>query len=397
MDSYVEELHGNYLCLDDFRKLVDFSRVDKLQRYENFRTICRWFHDCEDFTQDGELSTTIANVLLQTADIRAKAVEDQETSLIADIQNRLYKSPKDLAKWRILFLLVHSKPAEKPDFPLCAEMFDRFLAPTLFRKMVQELSIDDVSVIPVFVELGKFWYALCYNYGYSVDRSQVYWEVFDELNRKLSRNLEPFEDCLIQLGSIYILLHSQRMLVHKATVCNFLKIFERKFEKWSNQASRELYCPLDEHRLPQVLNILELLIIYSDDKLRDEIRNCFLDANNSMGFLHVRSSFTELIESPINNISNITSSILKLLHLKHDKKSHALFEHNPSSEYVIFSDNVRNLPTPISSNSWYNHSSKKIDNDFDTWSEEEQLRDAEKVFNAIERLNDLGIIKMSSN
>ena len=337
MDTYVQSIRGIDLSVDQYNRLLQMSRVDALHEYANFEALCGWFHGVEQ-TNERAISTTLANVLLQSPAIRERAARDNNLGLIKDMEMCLFRNPNDLPKWRVMFLLAHCRPDESLDVSsYSSQPFDRLLAPSSFGKLVANLSMDNEAICSL-TELGKFWYALCYNYGYSSSNSLIYWNTFTELSLKPFGSLESFTDCLIQFGSLYLLLHNHDMYVDRLTVSKFLSIFETKFNDWNLQACQELYCSLDEHRLPQILNIVELLIRYSSQDLKNDIEECFVTPENSFGHPFVHSSFVKLIESPINNISKTTSSILNSLHLRHDKLTHKLVPLDCPPDYVTYSE-----------------------------------------------------------
>lgn len=410
MNSYVGTCSSSSsgLSPEQSHRLLQLSRVDSSAHHSTFQKILHWFYHAEPHSnEDKTLATVVANVLLHSCAIRTEASTD--ASLIAQVESSLFEDPFDLPRWRILFLLAHSKPVEGAQNK---QVFNRDLPPQSFQIMVRSLTMDAYQ-LSVLTELGKYWYALCFNYGYSVPNSLVYWPLFTELTAKPYNSVPGFQDCLIQFGSIYLLLHANTMYVERATVNRFLCIFEDKFNDWYLQMSEELYCSLQEHRLPQIVNILELLISYSTPQLKQDIRNCFISPHNNFHCPFVSTSFVKLIESPINNISNCTTSILNLLHLRHNKITHKLEPLPPASressvssatsrDYITYSGlplapppaNTTAIDTTISSGV---SSFAEQDLNLDSWSQEEQDLEAERIGAAIQKLNEMGFVKMSTN
>lgn len=419
MNSYVNTCSGLELTADQCQRLLQLSRVDSSVYHSSFQKILHWFYHVQpDSSQSETLAIIVANILLHSCSIRTDA--SLNATLIKCVETSLFENPFDLPRWRIMFLLAHCKPTLAHDGQGSDlddsdqkhhQIFNRMLAPQSFQTMVTSLTMDPKR-ISILTELGKYWYALCFNYGYLSANSRVYWSLFTELSGKPYNSVAGFQDCLIQFGSLYLLLHTHNLSVERTTVNRFLCIFEDKFNDWLLQASEELYCPLQEHRLPQILNILELLIGYSSPQLRQDIRTCFVSPHNSFHCPFVNSSFIKLIESPINNISNTTTSILNLLHLRHNRETHRLEPLPPvsressvcssiSHDYITYSG----LPTPsantttatstVNSNSSMTSIAEQ-DSEADNWPEEEQLLEAEKIGAAIQRLNELGFVKMST-
>ncbi len=422
MDSFVNSVTCQQVSPEQCEQMLQLSRVDSTVSCSNFKKIIGWFKTAhEGSSEDRALASTVANVLLNSSEQRMHASQDR--SLIKCVESRLFNNPYDLPRWRIMFLMAHCKPEgrehghEQQHEQQRDQPFDRLLAPTCFQRMVSELRMDS-EYMNTLCELGKFWYALCFNYGCTITNSVLYWNIFTDFAAKPYISVPGFQDCLIQFGSLYLLVHSNEMCVEKTTVNRFLCIFEDKFNDWYTQTTREWYCSLQEHRLPQILNILELLIAYSSPSLKQEIRQCFLSSQNSLHCPFVNSSFIKLIESPINNVSNTTASILSLLHLRHDKSSHSLklmapplasrdsLSSTKSSDYITYSG----LPTPsvssqadpavstFSTAASFGSASPVCGqpSNYDDWSEEEQFLEAEKIGAAIERLNELGFVKMST-
>lgn len=420
MDHIIAHLKDSKDLVECCTELRDLSRITTLSDWAGFHKLCCLYHDLlgqKSLQEEVKLVTlTIANLLLKTADFRNYVLESDST-LIEDVQVQLHGYSSSLIDMlpllRILFLLSHGKSHTD----VCP--FDRQLIYECFSILMDEIPGSDSNTVElVLLELGKYWYALCYNYGHSQINAKKYWKLFTRLN-KLSyqqKIIGALTDPLIQFGSLVLLLQDYELTTSYEMIYNFLTILKRSLQQWSKKMSYEWYVSLEDFKLPQILNITETLIKNSKQSLRVKIKGSFLSDYDSC--LNIHNEILELIDSPISsNVHDTMNNIAQLLDIELKKNSEGVSvlvdrvssatkksQDKSDSSLVTFSS-IASSYVGIGTNLLLPSNGKKAhvldsddddgDNDNDEeWTEEEKIAEAERVMHAINRLNKLGVIRM---
>ena len=401
-------------------ELREWSRNGELKDFENLRKMCGFYHELRKVRYEeplNQISAVFANVLLKNEQFRALTLTEK-LPLVQDVEQRLQKDSEEdgfqveweIPLWRILFLLAHKQSAENAG----NSIFDRSLAPHKFQHLTSKLAQSGSSnhAFPlVFEELGKFWYALCYNYGaLRVRYGAQFWQSLESFNISLRANegklLDKFESPLLQICSLLLLSPEADVPSTFTMVVNLMAIFKRAVDAWSFEVSKELYSSLHDYKIPQVIHIIHVFVLKSSPTLRRRIRRCFGGEYGCVMDLRTQVLAVECSTITCSSTRDALHEILELLGLTLNPSDTGALEIIPSfrsqppagsdeSVDTVFDPRATQQSSLVSDVS---SSSATLQSYFSgeaeaPWSEEDRIAEAERIMAAIRRLDELGIIK----
>ncbi|SCU98316.1 LADA_0H12134g1_1 [Lachancea dasiensis] len=426
MDYFVESIESSSELLAKSTQLRDLSRMDKITNIKNLRRLSELLHSLHQQAYCEELNCValaLANILLKEPRFRAQVLAEK-LDLVHDIQTRLLVDSRkpgfelqwEVPLWRVLFLLAHGQRSEN----LVVSMFDRNLAPAKFQHLVDLLDNTTASPHPmlqvVMEELGKFWYALCYNYGLLVrQNSEAFRSSLTKLNQTLRSGkgllLDKFSVPLIQLASLLLLYPENDLLVTFDMALNLMFILKRAVTTWSQEVSQRLYSSPDTYNIPQTLHLIRIIVAQSPGPVRDQLQQCL--SGHPTAPVDLKEQILDLHNSPItsSDVRGTVSSVLEALSLSILEASprspqdivlaiqpKPMNRDRDSAETVIGQEFVTRPKMSHQANASSSsistmHSDRRPSHCDDSWSEEERFEEATRIMGAIRRLDELGVIK----
>ncbi|CUS21133.1 LAQU0S02e06722g1_1 [Lachancea quebecensis] len=420
MDTLLAGISGGSELLEHSLELQNWSRNQCLEEFASFSKMCQLYHELRETVYSegmNELAVAFANVLLKQPEFRAQVLV-QNPELAEDVQRRLeqdsvssegFKVEWEVPLWRVLFLLAHGHAEGSRGF----EVFSRDLAPNKFQHLAEKLAdtgqqSDKLPV--VFEELGKYWYALCYNYGSLVVTYGVhFWRSLESFTTSLRANrgrlLGDYASALLQLCSLLLLFPENNLLATFDMVLNLTLILKHGIIAWSEKVSEELYSSPQDYKIPQILHVILIFVSKSPYVVRKRIQPCFsgeegCSVNLRKQVLDMQSS--KLLCSDTRETLDGILSVLGLtvcvnddgqLDIIHMVQSQPLSTRGSTETFYDqqHSQSSSRLSDLSSSGTTLRNS---LDGDFDdTWSEEDKIAEADRLVAAIRRLDELGIIK----
>lgn len=381
---------------------------------EHFFKLCGLYHQlgsrayCE---QTHQLTLAIANALLQERELRELTLA-HANSLPADVQRRLREPLLQLEweqpLWRILFLLAHGQ-----DLANSTAKFDKDLAPLRFVDLVEQLpSADGTALSCALAELGKYWYALCYNYGSVLQSNRErFWAALERFNLTISANsgmLERYHEPLLQLSSLVLLFPENQLASTLSMVFNIMRMLKVQVAHWARQVSCDLYSSLDDYKIPQILHLLDLYVLKSPQPVRERAAPCFCGDQNVT--VDLQDEVLELMDSSMssthtrNAVANVLSSLhLTIIDTPAGAQQVVPIDSPTSPANSLFSDAARasangdSSDLNVSSQSTLCNSGSNPTDVDEKWSDEEKDAEAARIMGIIKRLNELGVVKTPGN
>lgn len=420
MDTLLANIDSGPELLEHSSELQDCSRNLGLEEFASFSKMCRLYHELRETAYGEEmnkLAVAFANVLLKQQGFRAQALA-QNAELAEDVQMRLgrdsvssegFKVEWEVPLWRVLFLLAHGHADGSRSF----EVFSRDLAPNKFQHLAEKLAENEQqsSKLPlVFEELGKYWYALCYNYGsFVVTHGAHFWSSLESFTASLRANdgrlLGDYASALLQLCSLLLLFPENNLLATFDMVLNLTLILKHGIIAWSGKVSEELYSSPQDYKIPQILHVIFVFVAKSSHAVRKRIQPCFsgeegcgvnlrkqvLDLQGSkITCSETRETLDRILSALGLTVSANDDGELEVIHVVQSQPLSA----RGSTETVYdqrYSQSSSRL-SDLSSSGTTLHNS--LDGNYDDlWSEEDKIAEADRIMAAIRRLDELGIIK----
>ncbi|SCV02647.1 LAME_0H03730g1_1 [Lachancea meyersii CBS 8951] len=423
MDLFIGSIDSSQALLDKSHELRELSRHTQIGKFESVRKLSKWGRKLRDLPYNPQmhcLTVAMANILLKSPGFRAQIL-DEDLEVVHDVQVRLrcdsqqtgFELEWEVPLWRVLFLLAHGAWS-----PSTTPRFDRRLAPAKFEHLVSELKTaetPDPSLCAALEELGKFWYALCYNYGVRIDTyCRTFWGTLEQLNETLRRDqghlLVEYSGALLQLCSLLLLLPENKpLLATFDIVLNLVLILKRGILQWEHEVSQQLYSSLSDYKIPQILQVLYLYLLRSPTEVRERIKPCI--TGHPQAPVALKAQILELHESCISgsDTRGAIDAVLSTLRLQicpaSPKGPLDILEvvgqapqanRNDSAETFVSCEAKENSKLgqqqTCSSTSVNTACSANSLDQNDSWTKEERQEEAERIMAAIRRLDQLGVI-----
>ncbi|CEP64173.1 uncharacterized protein LALA0_S10e04082g [Lachancea lanzarotensis] len=423
MDSFIDNIGTSQGLLEQSSQLKEYSRRTQVNDFESLRKLSKWGHElqCQPYnSQLHSVTVCVANILLKSADFRIQTLQE-DLDLVRDIQTRLLQDSQqptferewEVPLWRVLFLLTHSAWN-----PPNGNIFDRKLALVKFAHLVDLLDTEEAHghyLSVVLEEMGKFWYALSYNYGVQTNTyNRTFWSTLKQLNHVLRRDqgqlLSQYSGALLQLCSLLLLApENQKMLATLDMVLNLVLILKRSIVLWQQEAAQQLYSSLSDYKIPQILHVLHIYLLRSPTKVRDRLEPCI--TGHPEAPVNLKFQIVALYKSPISgsDIRDILDAILHTLNLQFcaattEGPEEILPVVRPAAPTRISDSTETIIGTDVKpkSNLWQqpNMSCTSVNtactghsaDSNDSWTEEDRIEEAERIMAAIRRLDQLGVI-----
>ncbi|SCV00205.1 LANO_0F05732g1_1 [Lachancea nothofagi CBS 11611] len=429
MDAFVERISSSESLLENSIRLRDRSRNEPAVDFASVRRLSALCHGLRDKPYGPELdcvAVALANVLLKTPSFRAQVLVETP-DILRDVQHRLFYDSRqpgfalshEIPLWRVLFLLAHCQPPIQITSAGDIDLFDPQLAPTKFQSLVALLaasgSAPDPALEVVLEELGKYWYAVSYHYGSQAHNfDEVFWDSLQQLNVTLRNRshqlLESYSGTLLQFCSILLLLPENKLTATFDMVLNLMLVLKQSVTQWLRKVSQELYSSLTDYKIPQILHVMHMFVLKSPTKVREQIAPCLRSLpgaevdlkcyllelhNSSISCSDTRDAINAILQEVNLHIQTPTSEypqdITKI------PRSQPLINSNNSTETFVDCEGVSSKVCAHANDSSTSittacHSKSSANMD-DSWTEEEQHIEAERIMAAIRRLDQLGIIK----
>ncbi|SCV04227.1 LAMI_0H14422g1_1 [Lachancea mirantina] len=423
MDSLLEHIETPEQLIEVAPRLRELSRRGTIADFGSLKRLCSLFHELGSRPYGVHVHAVmvaIANVLLKQPAFRMRLLEDH-APFVQDIQARVANEPLTLEYqtplWRVLFLLAHG--STQPGFK---EQFRRGIAPRRFLELVEELPLADPAMLaPVLEELGKYWYALCYNYGsLVVVNAPRFWQALEKLSVTLSEKptlLLPYKRALLQLCSLLLLFPESELASSFSMVKNLMLMVRMQVSSWLQEVETELYSSPHDFKIPQILHVLELYVLKAPSSVRCRIACCICSDPGCA--VELKTETLALMGSSIvsSHMREALASILRTLELRYVQDSNTgsadiiriqtvvpTTQASPSTlrpylqtrkscdTFVPVEDNESSASTQ-SSATRINPISTNIDDDDEDWTEDEKAAETDRIFTVLKRLNELGVVK----
>ncbi|SCU89165.1 LAFA_0E16468g1_1 [Lachancea sp. 'fantastica'] len=426
MDSFIANIETSQGLLENSLKLKEQSRQTQVFEFESVRKLSKLVHQLQCQSYNSQLhcvTVSLANILLKNAEFRIQTLQE-DLEFVQDVQRRLLQDSQlssfqrdwEIPLWRVLFLLTHG--AGNLANTTTTIIFDRQLAPVKFAHLVGLLDTEEAysnDLSTVLEEFGKFWYALSYNYGVQTNTySRVFWSTLKQLNHALRRDqgqrLIQYSGALLQLCSLLLLApENPKMLASFDMVLNLVLILKRNIFLWQQETTQQLYSPLSDYRIPQILHVLHVYLLRSPIKVRERIEPCITGLPDAP--VNLKAQILELYKSPISgsDTREIIDLILQTLNLQLCSASTEGVDDilqcvrpavptklSDSTDTIIGTEaklksqiwQEQNLSSTSVNTACTSHSAESND----SWTEEERVEEAERIMAAIRRLDQLGVI-----